>query len=223
MELYKALKAFSDLMNGCEAMHCAAILEAGSAPLLEKPNMKLVDFCRQLEKISIQERKDRGPQIGQYLEILDRMRPIFDIVTKPAIKGDVEILISTLRSHEAVTIEDFTSAAKAVFAATEKNARSSRKPKGTSEPKRLPKSDLEIIALARRLESALGTREFSAIYDEVKEKGHLSAAEAKELCRKFAGKLAKNATDALKFIWQRHQSLLDSDAMGEATKGHIAA
>ncbi len=223
MELYKVLKTFSDLMNGCGAKHCADVLEAGSALLLEKPNMKLAGFCQQLEKVSPQERKDRGPKIGQYLEILNKARPVIDIAAKPAIKGDVEMWISTLRSQDAVTIEDFTSAAKATFANTGKDGRTGRKPKGTSQLKRLPKTELEIRTLAGRLESALGTREFSAIYEEAGEKGYLSAPEAKVLCRTFTGKAAKNANDALKLIWQRHQSLLDSDAMGEATKGHIAA
>ncbi len=221
MELHKVLKTFSDMMNGCEAKHCANILEAGSALLLEKPNMKLADFCRQLHKISVQDRKDCGPKIGQYLEILNKMRPFIDIAAKPAIRGDIEIWMSTLGSQDAATIDDFVSAAKAVFAAPEKNDRPSRKQKGAA--KRLPKTELEILVLVSRLESVLGSREFSAIYEEVAEKGYLSAAEAKELCRKFTGKTAKNANDALKLIWQRHQSLLDSDAMGEATKGHIAA
>ena len=77
-----------------------------------------------------------------------------------------------------------------------------------------------IATLAAELEITVGTAGFETAFAKT---NNLSAADAKALSRKFAGRVARSAAQAKKFIWGRHQGLLNDDAMAAATEGHIAA
>ena len=77
-----------------------------------------------------------------------------------------------------------------------------------------------IATLAAELETTVGTAGFEAAFAKT---NNLSAADTKALSRKFAGRIARSAAQAKKFIWARHQGMLNDDAMAAHTNGHIAA
>ena len=77
-----------------------------------------------------------------------------------------------------------------------------------------------VATLAAELENTVGTAGFETAFAKI---NNLSAADTQALSRKFAGRVVRSAAQAKKFIWARHQGLLNDDAMAAHTNGHIAA
>jgi hypothetical protein len=94
---------------------------------------------------------------------------------------------------------------------------------GTKKPRDQAPSEL-VPDYLRQLETSLGDQSrFPAVYERLASDPSLAVVDFRALAKQFAKVTAKSKTDALKKIWNRHQSLLSFDAKARATDGRSAA
>jgi hypothetical protein len=98
----------------------------------------------------------------------------------------------------------------------------SRTPAGRTKPASL--SDEEVKAYVQRLESALGEGSiFDELFNQLKNDKNVKAQDAKNIAKKFVGKAGKSKVDAFRLIYERHSSLMESQARAVSIGGRSAA
>lgn len=85
-------------------------------------------------------------------------------------------------------------------------------------------SEEEVKGYVQRLESALGEEKiFDELFNQVKNDNNVKAQDAKNIAKKFVGKAGKSKADAFRLIYERHSSLMESQARAVSTGGRSAA
>lgn len=152
-----------------------------------------------------------GIPTGPLLPFLSRVRELVGLVGKPAVSKDVNDVVGILTKYPTI------------YFATP----GSKRPPSTSRSGAKVSSALNtrlIDGFNRELEASLGNEAaFADIYSRLQADPEMRAVELRELSRKFARVPAKSKPEALKKIWNRHQSLLTSRAKDRATAGRSAA
>lgn len=179
-----------------------------------KPTKSVRDVCKVIQSDGAALSAElEGTSIRSLVPTLDALATFLDpIAKKPA--DDVGVLVASLLRFEDSSLRSICSGTKSALlnpgAAGQRGVRAAN-PAVVSR---------HLLAL----ETAFGDeRMFDVAFRDLKNDPAVTATEAKELAKLFTKGVASSKDKALKAIWSRHASLMESRAKAAATDGRTAA
>lgn len=204
---------FSDVSASVGSAEVASSWAELAALFALPTSKKSGDVCKLIANVSVPAATDRS--VASLLSNLDSFIGLVQSVSKKEPSASLIELQKALVTVEACPLSDVVNAVKLSLTST--------KPKSSKQnPQKLANQEV-IDQLFDQLEASLGNeRDFKAAHAHI-QTINLPVADLKALAKKFTGSTAKNKDHALKLIWLRHTSLMESRAKDAAIGGRTAA
>jgi hypothetical protein len=204
---------FSEVSTSVGALDVAADWVRLAEVFTLQSSKKSGDVCKLIANAGVPTAADRS--VPNLLSNLDSLMRLLKSVSKKEPTASLGELQDALVAVKACRLLDVVDAVKLALTSAKPNA--SRKTSHSS-------ANLETIQqLFDQLEASLGNeREFKSAHAQA-QSSNLTVADLKALAKKFTGSTAKSKDHALKLIWLRHASLLESRAKDAAIGGRTAA
>lgn len=207
------LMKFSEISASVGSSDVSANWDELAKIFTTQTSKKSGEVCKLIANVQLPATGDHS--VGVLLTNLDSLMKLIGSVSKKEPSASLAELRTALVEVEACRLSDVINAAK--------SALEMAKPKPKPRTSRNPVNQETIDRLFDQLEASLGNeREFKIAYAEAQSL-NLSVAELKALAKKFTDSTAKSKDHALKLIWSRHASLMESRAKDAAIGGRTAA